>query len=132
MKKIFSLLLISIMIVSVLAGCSKNEEITDGYRIQFYETKYNGKRINSYPDKIYTNIEVFDYLNDLSGEGPLKVDELKVLGNFEYYTEDGEKIVIIIQNNGKMTTLKWGLLIGEEYMSADELAALKNFLWPEE
>ena len=130
-KKIISIILLMITICSITA-CSNKEKVSneldtfyqDNFTMYVYQTTFNGSSINSYPDKIFTNNELFLALNSATGKKPIQVDELKILYKISLY--NGQAVTDYYIYNDGVVDMSYNLM-NKNVFYLDE-QQLKNVL----
>ena len=130
-KKIISIILLMITICSITA-CSNKEKTSneldtfyqDNFTMYVYQTTFNGSSINSYPDKIFTNNELFLALNSATGKKPIQVDELKILYKISLY--NGQTVTDYYIYNDGVVDMSYNLM-NKNVFYLDE-QQLKNVL----
>lgn len=80
MKKIVAIILCVITSFTLLTGCnnSSQELLSSPFLMEAYKTYINGAYLHKTPDKVFNSDELFNLLNNATGEKPFEVPQVGI------------------------------------------------------
>ena len=127
-QKFLLMILIVILTISCMAGCSKNVE--EEIRLAMYEVNFDGTRLNQYPKHVFTDRELLEKILVATGPGPFETNEnVYIAYSFGYFNEENNEIIVHVANNGEATFMSIGLPQARYFLTEKEYKEFETLLF---